>query len=165
MISPFKRGERLRNLTLISVLPAVLILVLLGTARLSGSREDGMEAGMASDALGQANARTVTAFALYEIAQRNDPSGSRALLLAREAVLYYLDNDLPLHPEADSALRQAVDTAPPWRLTLPRHRHDDSDTVTLAADSPDTPDTPEGTRVTPGQATQPWRVTAVLRLL
>ena len=46
--------------------------------------------------------------------------------------MYYLDNDLPLDPEADFALRQAVDTAPPWRLTLPRH--DDQGTITVADD-------------------------------
>jgi WD40 repeat protein len=134
-----KRHKSLRYLLLISLLSGVLVVVFWETTSLGGSREVGAEATAATNALGQANARTVTAYALYEIATRDDPSGSRALLLAREAVQYYLDNNLPLNPEADFALRQAVETAPPWRMTLPRRNHS-----TVASSAAFGPHTQEG---------------------
>ena len=69
----------LRNLTLIGILTAVLILVFWGTTTTSLGRslEGGAQASVASHALGQANARAATAYALYEIASGNDPTGSR----------------------------------------------------------------------------------------
>jgi hypothetical protein len=90
-----QRHKPLRNLILIGVLTAVLVVVFWETTSLGGSREVGAEATAATDVLGKTNARAVTAYALYEIAARNDPSGSRALLLAREAVQYYLDRAAP----------------------------------------------------------------------
>ena len=70
-----KRHKSLRNLILTGVLTAVLVVVFWETTSLEGSRQVGAEASTATDILGQTNARAVTAYALYEIAARTDPSG------------------------------------------------------------------------------------------
>jgi sugar lactone lactonase YvrE len=82
-----------------------------------------------------ANARALAAFALVEVGQPEDPSGSRALLLAHEAVRIYQQAGLPVAPEVDAALRQAVDAAPPWIL-YPTTNYHTAD-IHSAAFSPD----------------------------
>ena len=71
-----------------------------------------------------------------------DLGRSLPLLLAREAVLTTWGDNFSapeggrfVTPAADAALRQALATAPPWRLTLPRQRH--TGRVWAAALSPD----------------------------
>ncbi len=64
-----------------------------------------------------------------------DPSGSLALILAREAMLATLQTDRFVTVNADAALREAVDTAPPYRMRLPRYRH--AANVLSASYSPD----------------------------
>jgi WD40 repeat protein len=130
-----KRHEKPPNFVLIAALVIAAIMTLFGLVGLQGYQGAREQAAAVSQALGQANARALTAFALYETGQRDDPSGSLALLLAREAVLFFLDNDLPLDPEADAALRKAVDAAPPWHTTLSERDHAAS--VLAATFSPD----------------------------
>jgi WD40 repeat protein len=67
------------------------------------------------------------------LANGEDPSGSLALLLARQAILTTLTEDGYFTPEADAALRQMVDTVPVRRVTFSGH----ADTVNDAAFSPD----------------------------
>ncbi|MCE7981202.1 MAG: hypothetical protein DYG89_08435 [Caldilinea sp. CFX5] len=68
-------------------------------------------------------------------------ASSLPLLLAQAAVqtTWLADGEVITEPfvtvEADAALRFAIETAPPWQLTLPRHRH--TDKVTTVAFSPD----------------------------
>ena len=81
-----RRSIRLRNLILFSALAAVVIIVFWATLSFGSSREVGAKISTVINTSGPSNARAMTAFALYEIVQRHDPSGSRALLLAREAV-------------------------------------------------------------------------------
>jgi len=65
-------------------------------------------------------ARELATFALNEVARREDPSGSLALILARTAVLTTLTPDGIAVVEAQDALQQAIDASPPWKMTLPR---------------------------------------------
>jgi WD40 repeat protein len=70
----------------------------------------------------QSRAEQLAASTNAVIADEIEPSGSLALLLAREAVLATEPDGYTLI-NAEAALRNAIEAAPPWRLTLPRHRH------------------------------------------
>jgi hypothetical protein len=71
----------------------------------------------------RARAGEWVAHAQSELANPLDDSGSLALILAREAVLTTWMADRSVTVNADGALRTAVDAAPSYRMTLPRHRH------------------------------------------
>ncbi|MCO5212991.1 MAG: WD40 repeat domain-containing protein [Caldilinea sp.] len=83
----------------------------------------------------KAIARQLANFALTELARPEDRSGSRALLLAREAVLTTLRHGEPAEVMAQNALQRAADEATSWCMSLPRSRHTDS--VWSATFSPD----------------------------
>jgi hypothetical protein len=70
----------------------------------------------------RARAGELTIYARDAIAgDKNDPS--LALLLAHQAVETTWKEDGYVLVNADSALRDAIDAAPPYRMTLPRYRH------------------------------------------
>jgi roadblock/LC7 domain-containing protein len=86
-------------------------------------------------ALRQAKARELAAHTLSELDRRSDPSGSLALLLAREALMTTRAGDEPAATVVQDALQAAADTATSFRLKLPPRRHDEP--VNAAAFSPD----------------------------
>jgi hypothetical protein len=83
----------------------------------------------------RAQAGELAVHAQNALANPLDPSESLPLILAREAVLTTWTVDRTVTANADAALRAAVDAAPPYRMTLPPHRH--TEWVTSAAYSPD----------------------------
>jgi WD40 repeat protein len=70
-----------------------------------------------------------------ELARLTDTTGDLALILARDAVLTTWEVGHFVTISADTALRDAVDAAPLFATTLPRHRHANS--VYAAVFSPD----------------------------
>ena len=86
-------------------------------------------------ALRQAKARELAAHSLAELLSHSDPSGSLALMLAREAVGASVGDAGVVTGVAQDALQSAADTATPFRLKLPPRQHTGS--VNSAAWSPD----------------------------
>ena len=69
-----------------------------------------------------ARAGALAAHGQTELASPTDSSGSLALILAIDAVQTTLTSDETVLVGADAALRAAIDAAPPYVMTLPRHR-------------------------------------------
>ena len=68
-----------------------------------------------------ARARELATFAMTELARSEDASGSRALLLARQAVLATQEMGEPVEAVAQEALQRAVGVASIFRLSLKGH--------------------------------------------
>ncbi len=83
----------------------------------------------------RAQAGELAVHAQTTLATNTDSSGSLPLILASDAVLTTWAIDHVVTVNADAALRDAIDAAPPYAMTLPRHRHTGS--VWSAAYSPD----------------------------
>ncbi len=83
----------------------------------------------------RARAGELSVYAQTALDEDVDPSGSLPLILARDAALPIWTIDHMITVNADAALRDAIDAAPPYIMTLPRQRH--SNWVRSAAYSPD----------------------------
>src|SRR5690606_27532431 len=71
----------------------------------------------------RAVARRIANDAFTELVRPEDRSGSRALLLAREAVLTTRRHGEPAEKMAQDSLQRSTDTATSFRMSLPSSRH------------------------------------------